>query len=116
MSERFVDKVILITGGSTGIGAAAALQLAKEGASVLITGRHAATLTESAARHPRIASLVADVSNPVEAARSIDEVRSRYGRLDVLVNNAAIAEVAALSDATLEHARRTFDINVHGLL
>src|SRR4051794_38970870 len=108
MSRAFTDKVVLITGGSTGIGAAAALHFASAGARVLVTGRHEAALKESAARHPSIAYVVADIAKTAEAARSIEEVRSRYGRLDVLVNNAGIAEIAALSDATVEHARRTF--------
>ena len=116
MSQAFTDKVVLITGGSTGIGAAAALHFANAGARVLVTGRHEGALKASAARHPAIAYVVADVAKTADAARSIEEVRSRYGRLDVLVNNAGIAEVAALSDATVEHARRIFDINVQGLI
>lgn len=116
MSQAFADQVVLITGGSTGIGAAAALHFAQAGARVLITGRHEASLKASAARHPAIAYVVADIGKPADAARSLEEVRSRYGRLDVLVNNAGIAEIAPLSDASVEHARRTFDINVHGLI
>jgi NAD(P)-dependent dehydrogenase (short-subunit alcohol dehydrogenase family) len=116
MSQEFTDKVVLVTGGSTGIGAAAALHFANAGARVLVTGRSEATLKDSAARHPDIKYVVADVGQPAQAAHSIDEVRSRYGRLDVLVNNAGIAEIAPLSDATVEHARRTFEVNVVGLL
>lgn len=116
MAHAFDQKIVLVTGGSTGIGAAAALQLASEGAKVLVTGRNEATLKASAARHASIAYLVADVAKPADAARSIDEVKSRWGRLDVLVNNAGIAEVAPLADASLEHVRRQFEINVFGLI
>ena len=116
MSQEFADKVVLVTGGSTGIGAATALHFASRGARVVVTGRHEATLKASAARHPGIAYVVADIAKTTDAARGVEEVRSRYGQLDVLVNNAGIAEIAALSDATPEHARRTFDINVHGLI
>lgn len=116
MSQSFENAVVLVTGGSTGIGAAAALHFANEGARVVVTGRSETTLKSSAARHANVSYVVADIAKPADAARSIDEVRSRYGRLDVLVNNAGVAEIAPLSDATVEHARRTFDINVLGLI
>jgi len=116
MSKEFADKVVLVTGGSTGIGAATALLLANTGAQVVVTGRHEPTLKASAARHPGIAYVVADVANPADAARSVEEIRSRYDRLDILVNNAGIATVAPLSEATAEHVRQIFDINVHGLI
>ena len=55
MTNAFQDKVVLVTGGSTGIGAAIALQLANAGAKVLVTGRNEATLKSSAARHANLA-------------------------------------------------------------
>lgn len=116
MSQEFADKVVLVTGGSTGIGAATALHLANAGAHVVVTGRHEPTLKVSAARHPRIAYVLADVANSADAARSVEDVRSRYGRLDVLVNNAGVAAISPLSDATADHARQIFDINVLGLI
>jgi NAD(P)-dependent dehydrogenase (short-subunit alcohol dehydrogenase family) len=115
-NERKEQKVALVTGGSTGIGAAVALQLARGGAKVLITGRNEETLRASAARHENIAYLVADIGKPADAARSVHEVKSRFGRLDVLVNNAGILELAPLAEASLEHVRRTLDINVVGLI
>jgi NAD(P)-dependent dehydrogenase (short-subunit alcohol dehydrogenase family) len=116
MSKSFEGQVALVTGGSTGIGAAVALQLAQAGASVVITGRHEATLRASAARHPGISYVVADIARSADVARSLDEVRTRFGRLDALVNNAAILELAPLADATTEHVRRTWEINVQGLI
>ncbi|MBL8953690.1 MAG: SDR family oxidoreductase [Myxococcaceae bacterium] len=116
MKAAFEKQVALVTGGGTGIGAAIAKQLAEAGAKVLITGRSDHTLKSSATAHPNIAWLAADIAKPGDCARTIDEVKSRYGRLDVLVNNAGILEVAPLSDAGAEHVRRTFDINVVGLI
>lgn len=107
---------ILVTGGGTGIGAATALLLARSGAKVVITGRSEATLKEAAAQHKAIRYVVADISKPADVARSIAEVLNRHGKLDVLVNNAAVCEFLPLAAADLEHVRRTFDINVIGLI
>jgi NAD(P)-dependent dehydrogenase (short-subunit alcohol dehydrogenase family) len=116
MSPRIEQQVALVTGGSTGIGAAVTHQLARGGVKVMITGRHENTLRQSAARHENVAYVVADVAKASDVARSVDEVKSRFGRLDILVNNAGIAEIAALADATPEHVRRTLEINVEGLI
>jgi NAD(P)-dependent dehydrogenase (short-subunit alcohol dehydrogenase family) len=59
---------------------------------------------------------VADVSKPSDVARAIDEVKKRHGRLDILINNAAIAEIAPLAAATTEHVRRTLDVNLVGVI
>ncbi len=112
----FNDQIVLVTGGSTGIGAATALHFARAGAKVIITGRTEATLREAAARDRNIAHVLADVSNPADAARTVETVKARYGRLDVLVNNAGVFELAPISDAGTDHFRRTFDINVGGLI
>jgi NAD(P)-dependent dehydrogenase (short-subunit alcohol dehydrogenase family) len=106
------DKHILVTGGSTGIGAATALALATAGAKVTITGRTEATLRSAAARHANLAYAVADAADPGAIARTL----ARFDRLDALVNNAGIAEVAPLARADRDHVRRLFDINVAGLI
>jgi NAD(P)-dependent dehydrogenase (short-subunit alcohol dehydrogenase family) len=116
MSKSFDGQVVLVTGGGTGIGAAVALRLAEAGARVVITGRHEATLRASAARHARIAHVVADVARSGDVARTLEEVRARFDRLDVLINNAGVLEVAPLADASPEHVRRTWETNVLGLV
>jgi NAD(P)-dependent dehydrogenase (short-subunit alcohol dehydrogenase family) len=116
MQPSFENRVALVTGGGTGIGAAAALQLAQAGAKVVITGRKEATLRTSAARHGNITYVVADVGKSADAARSVDEVRARHGRLDTLVNNAGVLEIAPLADASADHVRRTWETNVLGLI
>ena len=72
----------------------------------MITGRTAKTLEATAAQHERISAIVADVARPADVKRTIDEVRSRHGRLDTLVNNAGIAEMVPLSKTDAEHVRR----------
>jgi NAD(P)-dependent dehydrogenase (short-subunit alcohol dehydrogenase family) len=116
MSQTFENRVALVTGGSTGIGAATALLLAERGAEVVITGRNAASLDASAARHPRITPFVADLARAEEAQRSIEQVRARWDRLDILVNNAGVLELAPLAALTPAHVRRTFATNVEGLI
>src|ERR1044071_6749820 len=105
MTKRFEKLICLVTGGSTGIGAAVARELAQERATVLITGRHEETLRASAAQHPAIRYIVADVSKAADSARVIEELRTKYGRLDVLVNNAGIAPIRPLTDASPDHVR-----------
>jgi NAD(P)-dependent dehydrogenase (short-subunit alcohol dehydrogenase family) len=116
MSKRLDGQVALVTGGSTGIGAAVALELAELGARVLVTGRHEDTLKVSAAQHENIQYVRADVADVAGAAATIAEVKRRFGRLDILVNNAGIAPPVPLGDATPAHAREVFDINVLGLI
>ncbi len=88
---RFRGKVVVITGGGEGIGAAAADRFAAEGATVAIVGRTKAKLDRVAAQRQgsTIESVVADVSDEEEISRAIEAVAIRHGRLDTLVNNAA---------------------------
>jgi NAD(P)-dependent dehydrogenase (short-subunit alcohol dehydrogenase family) len=117
MSTRTLEsKVALVTGGSTGIGRAVALQLSQAGAQVVVTGRHEHQLREAATQHSGITWVVADVARLPDAATTLEEVWCRHRRLDILVNNAGIAPMAPLSDATPEHVRQVFDVNVSGLI
>jgi NAD(P)-dependent dehydrogenase (short-subunit alcohol dehydrogenase family) len=106
----FENQIALVTGGSTGIGAATALHFANHGAKVIITGRHEDTLKQAAAQHAEIQYLVADVAR--DASRTVDFVRTQHGRLDILVNNAGVFEIGALSDSTPELVHRTLEVNI----
>ncbi|MGO4747769.1 SDR family NAD(P)-dependent oxidoreductase [Streptomyces sp. 2MCAF27] len=87
---------MLITGGGTGIGRAAAQQFAASGAEVLIVGRTAESLAETAEEHSRIRTFVADVAEPNAPADIVAAAVEAFGRIDVLVNNAAITRPAPL--------------------
>src|SRR4051794_21416837 len=76
------DRIVIITGGSSGIGRAAARSFAEQGARVVITGRHAATLEEAAGTHPNIVGVVADAAVPDDAARTVAKAVDTWGRLD----------------------------------
>ena len=92
MLESLKNKVVWITGAGTGIGQAAAVALAKNGASVILSGRRIKALQETAdiiAPFGATSTLeVLDVSDPASVRTTADRIVSRYGRLDILVNNA----------------------------
>jgi NAD(P)-dependent dehydrogenase (short-subunit alcohol dehydrogenase family) len=104
------DKVIIVTG----IGRAAALSFAKQGAKVIITARRAAPLEETAADHPNISGLVADAAAPDDAVRTIAKAVDTWGRLDVLVNNAGAGAILPLAEATADRIMKIFAVNVFG--
>ena len=108
------DKVVIVTGGSSGIGRAAALRFAEAGATVVITGRRAAALDEAAGDHRNISTVVADAASPDDAARTVAKAVKAYGRLDVLVNNAGAGAILPLTNATAERIHSIFAVNVLG--
>ncbi len=108
------DKVAIVTGGTSGIGRAAALSFAEHGAKVIITGRRAGPLKEAMSDHPNIAGFTADVSVPADAARTINETLDAWGRLDILVNNAGAGAILPMADATAERIASIFAVNVLG--
>jgi len=89
------DRVAIVTGGGTGIGRAAALALGRNGFSVVIAGRRPGpleqTVRDGAADGSRLLSVVADVADPADVGRLFDQARRRFGRIDVLFNNAGLA-------------------------
>ncbi|MDX3228842.1 SDR family oxidoreductase [Streptomyces sp. ME19-01-6] len=97
-------KVALVTGAGTGIGRATARALAAQGARVVAVGRRPGPLEEAAEGHPRIQPLSADITAEGAAEDILRRVTGSYGRLDVLVNNAAVVRAAPLGDITPESA------------
>lgn len=87
------DKVVIITGGSSGMGMHMAYRFAKEGASVVVTGRNEERLEnvkkELLQFHSNILTVQMDVRNPEDVERMVQEVNDKFGRIDFLVNNAA---------------------------
>lgn len=116
MMERFTGKVALVTGAGTGIGRAVAQRYAAEGAQVLIVGRTEATLSETASASENISYIVADIEKSNEVERIVSRIKEKYGRLDVLVNNAGWAPVTPITKVTLQEYDKAFSINVRALL
>jgi short-subunit dehydrogenase len=114
------DSVVVITGASSGIGRATALELASRGATVVLTARdeHALrqVLRECEARGARAAAVAADVTREDEVERAGQIAVSRFGRIDVWINNAAVALFAKFEDAPPDVYRRVIETNLFGYI
>ncbi|WP_313808631.1 SDR family NAD(P)-dependent oxidoreductase [Sphingobium sp.] len=115
MAQDFEGQVAIITGGSDGIGLATASLLAQRGAQVVICGRRQALLDKArdriAAEGGKIDAVRLDVADDNALAAMIAEVAGKYGRLDMLVNNAMSTHYAPISRLTLDHWRKDFAVN-----
>lgn len=111
-------KTAVVTGGSSGIGLAAAVRLAAEGAHVFITGRRKTSLDAAVETiGPASATaVVGDISSPADLDRLYDTVRARGRGLDVVFANAGTASFATLEQVTEDHFDETFGVNVRGTL
>ncbi|KOV66978.1 SDR family NAD(P)-dependent oxidoreductase [Streptomyces sp. MMG1121] len=115
------NPVVLITGALTGIGRAAAVAFAKQGANVVVTGRRdeagKALVEELRALGSRAEFINADVRNEDDVRTMVDETVTRFGRLDVAVNNAGTeGRPSPITDQSAETYNATFDTNVLGVL
>lgn len=107
-------KTVLITGCSSGIGAATASRLAASGWEVWASARRPETLADLAASGCRTVAL--DVTDEGSMTAAVDTVLDRSGRLDALVNNAGYSQSGALESLDVDDVRRQFETNVFGLL
>ena len=112
------DKVIIIMGASSGIGEATAKLLAKEGAKLVLAARREEKLKDIAASLPnaQIVYKKADVSNYDDVQQVVDLAISKYGKVDVLFNNAGIMPTAPLVETKRDEWKEMLDINVMGVL
>lgn len=111
------DRVALVTGGSRGLGFLIARELLDRGARVAICARDLETLDRAAnllAGHGPVAAFRCDVARPEEVSRMIQDVVARFGRLDVLVNNASVIKVAPLETMTRGDFEEALDITFWG--
>jgi len=117
MSKQLEGKIAVITGGTTGIGLAAAKAFAAEGAFVYITGRRKPELDAAvAAIGPNATGVQADSTKLSDLDRLYAEVSERHGRLDVLYANAGGGNMAPLGELTEQHVDEAFDRNVKGVI
>lgn len=107
MADRIKGKVVLITGASAGIGRACAQEFARRGAKVVCLARRTAEGFDS---------ISADVTDRAAVFAAVEEVKARYGRIDVLVNNAGMGISGSVEDTAYADARAIFDVNFFGAL
>ncbi len=111
--ENFENSVVLITGGGTGIGKATASAFIAQGAKVVITGRRQSVIDQTVQELGSQAyGIAGDISKHGEPARVIEEVISKFGRLDVLVNNAGTGSMGPLSETSDEVIENIYRTNV----
>ena len=112
---RLAGKVAIVTGGSEGIGYATAALLARRGAQVVICGRRQEVLEKARtmieAEGGKVDAVQLDVTDFDAFAALVEETAARYGRLDMLVNNAMSTHYAPISRLTMEHWRKDFEVN-----
>ncbi len=116
-----MKKVVIVTGGSTGIGKATAIKFAKEGYNVVISGRNKVrgnqVAQEISSDTAQCIFIQTDVCNEEEVENLIDETVKKFGQLDVIVNNAGIAgaQEGFLGDSTTDNFKNLLDTNVLGV-
>ena len=108
------DKVVLITGASAGIGRACAVALGAEGARLILTSRSQKALEETArlAAPAEAHTIPADLTNPDALAQLCDDARTRFGRVDVLLNNAGVGLYIPSYQSDPATVRKLFELNV----
>ncbi len=114
------DKVVVITGASSGLGEATARHLAGEGAKVVLGARRAERLetlvSEIKAAGGEALAVATDVTSRTDVAKLVDAAVEAFGRIDVLINNAGIMPLSALEALKVEEWDRMIDVNIKGVL
>jgi NAD(P)-dependent dehydrogenase (short-subunit alcohol dehydrogenase family) len=119
-NKSFSGRVALVTGGTSGIGKATAVEFARAGAKVVLTGRREKEGAQVVAEIRKLggdaAFVRADVAKDADVKRMVDFTVDKFGRLDIAFNNAGVEWMGPLDQATEAEYRRVFDINVWGVL
>lgn len=117
MTNKLEGKIALVTGGTSGIGLAAAQRFVAEGAYVFITGRRQAELDAAIQQiGSNVTGVQGDVSSLADLDRLYEIIGREKGHLDILFANAGLGEFVPLSTVTEAHYEKTFDVNVKGVL
>jgi NAD(P)-dependent dehydrogenase (short-subunit alcohol dehydrogenase family) len=113
-----MQKIALITGAGSGIGRDVAISLLKNDYKVILTGRNEVSLKETAAQSLDFSNnatvITADVTNPKSVANLFQKIKTKFGRLDLLFNNAGVNTVGLLEDISFEAWRAVIDTNLTG--
>ncbi|MBU6131560.1 SDR family oxidoreductase [Staphylococcus xylosus] len=120
MSE-LKNKVAIVTGASSGIGASIAETLSQHGVKVVLTGRNETRLSDVAKQlrensQSEIDTHIVDVTQKDEVAKLVKEIENKFGRVDILVNSAGLMLSSAITDGDVEAWENMIDVNVKGTL
>lgn len=120
MTDNIAGKTIVITGASSGMGAAAARHLAERGAAVVLGARRAdrieALAAEIAAGGGKVLAVETDVTKREDLRRLVDAAVETYGRIDVLINNAGVMPLSPLERVKVDEWDQMIDVNLKGVL
>ena len=115
---NFKNKVVVITGATSGIGEACAMVFGNAGAKLVITGRNAQKLEETTAKllamQFTVLPILADAGSEPDNKRMAEEALARFGQIDLLINNAGISMRALFQDMDLDVFRKVMDTNFWG--
>ncbi|CAB0021025.1 unnamed protein product [Nesidiocoris tenuis] len=119
---NFTGKVVLITGASSGIGAATAVKFSRLGANLALTGRKAHNLQKVADECKKVAvsgsehlTVVGSLENEEDTRRILASTIEKFKKLDILVNNAGVVELGSIETTSLDQFDRVFNVNVRAL-
>lgn len=115
--QRFVDKVVVVTGAGSGIGKATAERFLDEGAKVALVGRTKSKLEDVAKPYPadQVLIIEADISNEAAVDGLIDLAAEKFGRIDTLVNNAGVVAQGDVGSLTTDNWRKVMAIDLDGV-
>lgn len=120
MANKFQGKVAVITGSSRGIGKAIAIELAKNGVSIMLNGRNEERLKETEEQirkiHSNVTFVCCDVSDSKASEQLIQAAIERFGRLDILVNNVGVSMRGTVAELNPDVFKKVFESNVYGTI
>jgi short-subunit dehydrogenase len=110
------DKIVIITGASQGIGLAAARHLSDKGAKVVLAARSSDIINELEKELPNSLAIVTDMLKPSDIKKMIKQTLKKYGRIDILINNAGQGAYGPVETININHYKQIMDLNVYSVV